>query len=280
LLWTVDLAREYGTEVPLWYTGQCPLIDGGTAVIATGGDPLLIGVDCASGEILWELANPGGLKMSHASIIIMTILGKRTYVYTALGGIIGVSADLEDLGSLLWLSRDFNAKVIAPSAVNCGNGLLFVTAGYGAGSIFIQVTEREEGFAVEMVSRNRPNEGFACEQQTPLFYDGHLFGVMPKDGGALLNQFVCYDKSGELVWSSGETNRYGLGPYLLADDKFFILSDEGILTIAEARADKFVPLGAARVLQGRDSWGPIALAGARMIVRDSKQMVCLDISEP
>ena len=35
--WGIDLVHEYEAEVPLWYTGQCPLIDESTAVIAVGG---------------------------------------------------------------------------------------------------------------------------------------------------------------------------------------------------------------------------------------------------
>ena len=34
LLWGLDLEREYETTTPFWYTGQCPLIDRGVAVIA------------------------------------------------------------------------------------------------------------------------------------------------------------------------------------------------------------------------------------------------------
>ena len=49
LLWGLDLASEYSTEVPFWYTGQCPLIDNDTAVIATGGKSLMIGIDCKTG---------------------------------------------------------------------------------------------------------------------------------------------------------------------------------------------------------------------------------------
>jgi len=31
--WGLDLENDYGAEVPLWYTGQCPLIDDSTAVL-------------------------------------------------------------------------------------------------------------------------------------------------------------------------------------------------------------------------------------------------------
>ena len=52
--WGMDLVREFGAEVPLWYTGQCPFIDGSLAVIAPGGDALLVAVDCETGRVVWE----------------------------------------------------------------------------------------------------------------------------------------------------------------------------------------------------------------------------------
>ncbi|MBA7588792.1 hypothetical protein ES708_30861 [subsurface metagenome] len=72
-------------------------------------------------------------------------------------------------------------------------------------------------------------------------------------------------------------NRFGLGPFMIADDKFFILGEDGVLTMAEANTEKFIPLARAKVLYGRDPWGPLSIAGGRMLLRDSKQMVCIDL---
>jgi outer membrane protein assembly factor BamB len=36
-------------------------------------------------------------------------------------------------------------------------------------------------------------------------------------------------------------------------------------------------LGRAQILDGRDAWGPMALVGHRLILRDSTRMVCLDV---
>ncbi len=72
LLWGLDIEKEYGTEIPFWYTGQCPLIDSGKAILATGGKAMLIAVDCATGEILWEVPNELDWKMSHSSIMPFT----------------------------------------------------------------------------------------------------------------------------------------------------------------------------------------------------------------
>jgi outer membrane protein assembly factor BamB len=45
MLWGLNIEKEYQTEVPFWYTGQCPMIDDGAAIIATGGKSILIAVD-------------------------------------------------------------------------------------------------------------------------------------------------------------------------------------------------------------------------------------------
>lgn len=119
----------------------------------------------------------------------------------------------------------------------------------------------------------------ASEQQTPLFYAGHLFCILPKDAGPLRNQFVCChpDDISRFVWSSGKTNRFGLGPYIVADDKFFILSDDGILTIARTSAREYVQLAQAKILEGVDAWGPLAIVDGRLLARDSHRLVCIDL---
>jgi len=278
LLWGIDLEREYGTEVPLWYTGQCPLIDEAITVIAPGGSALLIGVDCATGEIVWETPNPHGWGMSHSSVMPMTLKGVKMYVYCALGGVAGVAARGDRRGEILWETDAWNPNVAVPSPVIFDDGRIFLTAGYGYGSMMLQVRDKNGIFNVEPLYRLTPKDGLACEQQTPVLYQGYLFGVLPKDAGDLRNQFVCFDPEGTMVWTSGKTNRFGLGPYLVADDKFYVLSDDGVLTMMQASTSEYIELGHASVLEGQDSWGPLALASGRMILRDSRRMVCIDIS--
>ena len=87
-IWGLDMAKQYGVEVPQWYTAQCPLIDGDKAILAPGGSSVaMIAVDLNTGEILWEAPNNIELSMSHSSIIPGMIHGKRMYVYSADGGL-------------------------------------------------------------------------------------------------------------------------------------------------------------------------------------------------
>jgi len=278
-LWGIDIEREYHSEIPLWYTGQCPMIDDGKAVIATGGDALLIAVDCASGEKLWEAPNPGNWKMSHSSVMTWNYGGRKMYVYSAFGGVAGIAADGVDAGTVLWQTQAWDHQVIAPSPVCMDDGKVFLTAGYGAGSMMLQVKAENGNFSVSVQKVYPPKDGLACEQQTPLLWNKYLFGIEPKDAGALRNQLICVspDDVNEVIWSSGQTVRFGLGPYMIADNKLFILNDEGVLTIAKPSIEGYIEMSRDTIIHGQDAWAPLAVADGYMVLRDSKKMVCLDL---
>ena len=192
---------------------------------------------------------------------------------------VGVSAENDDRGKLLWKSTEWKHKVTAPSPVVMDDGLIMISGGYGAGSMLFKVDKSGSDFTVKALQTVKTIEGVASEQQTPIYYKNHIFTILPKDAGALRKEFACCkeDDLKTIVWSSGKVNRFGLGPYLLADEKFYILNDNGILTMIKASLEKYEELGQAKVLSGHDAWGPIALVGTKMLLRDSKSMVCIEV---
>ena len=284
--WGIDLAKDYGTIVPKWYTGQCPLIDGGRAILAPGGkDVLLMAVECdSSGTVAWKTPNPAGWRMTHSSVIPMDFAGRRMYVYCASGGVAAVAAQdgkAWKAGDVLWQRDDWQVPFAnVPSPVVVGDGLVLLSGGYGGGSMLVRLAEDGDRLKSEVVWRLEKSKEFGSEQQTPVFYDGHIFGVLPKEARSLGEQLVCMDTAGKHAWTSGRTGRFGLGPYLVADGLLFIMDDSGLLTMAEASAGGYKPLAKAQVIKGHEAWAPMALAGGRLIVRDIKQMVCLDVAKP
>jgi len=279
--WGFSMKSMFGTKVPLWYTGQCPLIDDQTLILAPAGtNVVMCGVDLKTGRTTFETPQPGGLEMSHASVMSITVEGGKQYIYAALGGIIGVSAEPHDRGRLLWRTDSFTASVIAPSPLILDNGRFFMTAGYGYGGVMFQIVKDGSQWQVKELYRTGCKQ-FASEQQTPLCLNGLLYTVLPSDGGINRQQLVCMTQEGEHLWSSGKEDRFGLGPYIATpDDLIFLMDDSGTVTLAKVDSAGYQRLARYELMQkkGRDAWGPMLIADGSLFLRDSNRLYCLEVS--
>lgn len=273
--WMYNLVREFGTKVPQWYTSQCPLVDNGKAIIAPAGDEvLMMAVDCDTGEILWKTPNPDKSAMTHSSIVPMEFGGKRFYIYSGTAGVVGVSADD---GSVLWKNTEWAMRISAPTPVVIEPDRIFLMAGYGQydmGSIMLRLVE-EDGKISTKTEFLHNTEMFGSMQQTPVYYDGNLYGVGVDD-----KQLACMDLEGNILWKSSSANKFGHGPYMIADGTIYIMDDDGLLRMVAATAKGYNELAQAKVLEGPESWAPMAIASGRLIIRDLVKMVCLDIKAP
>ena len=82
-------------------------------------------------------------------------------------------------------------------------------------------------------------------------------------------QLVCLDLNGKELWNSGR-EKFGSGPYMIADGLIYVLDDNGVLSMAEATPAAYRRLARAQVIEdGSSSWGPMALVAGRLIVRDT-----------
>jgi outer membrane protein assembly factor BamB len=290
LLWTIDLEKEYGipgTEkgeiTPDFYSGQCPLIDNDIAVIAPGGKALMIGVRCSDGEVVWRTPNPDSLKMSHGSIMPMMIHGRKMYVYNAIGGVVGIAADGESKGNLLWKTKEWSPATTAASPLYLGNNEIAVFGSYGAGGAKIRIDFDGTAYNAVVVESHKAMEGISSDQQTPILKGNYVWTVMPENAGPLKKQLVCYDRSDlkNPLWRSGKNKRFGrgLGPYIVKDDKMLLLDDEANLYLFKLEEQQTTLLKQYNIIDGIEAWGPMALAGNYLIMRDSRNLLCLYIGK-
>lgn len=269
LRWQLDLVRDFGAKIPPWYAGQCPLLDDGRVILAPCGDDLLIAVNADDGKVLWRTPNKNAWKMTHVSVVPMTLLGRTTYLYAGSGGVACVEATT---GALLWTTDLWKISIATiASPVPVGDGGIFLAGGYNAGAAMLHIEPEGAGYRVREAWRLAP-EVFGATQQTPILFENHLYGIRP-DG-----ELACLDLGGKLRWSSGPRHRFGLGPLLIADGLLYAVDDNGLLSMCEAAPDDFRLLAEAKVLSGHDAWGPLALAGGRLIARDLTELVCLDVA--
>lgn len=273
LRWGLDLVRQYGTTVPQWYAGQCPLIDGDKLILAPGGPKvLLMALDLATGKELWRTPNfDPQWHMTHSSIMPMDWAGRRSYLYCGSLGVVAVSA--QD-GAVLWTNLQWRISIATvPSPLVLPEGRVFLTGGYDAGSLMLQVKQTNGRLEAQPLFRLPPSV-FGAVQHTPIYFDGHLYGVRG-DG-----QFVCLDLNGKIRWTSGVTNQFGLGSFVMAGGLIYAVHDSGRLSLFEATPARCNLLAQAQVLQGREAWGPMAIVGGRLLMRDATRLVCLEVGTP
>ena len=278
--WLIDLRHKYGTAEPQWYAGQCPLItvlsgnDKPVAIIApSGSEALMVALDCETGEEVWRTPNPFTWEMTHVSIMPMILDGQQTFVYCGKGGVVGVrAAD----GEILWSTPDWQIEIATcPSPVVLSENRIFCCGGYQAGSVMLQIVPDSQSGKYKALTLFRLKYTvFGSEQQTPVFHAGHLFGIREND-----KQFVCLDLDGRIVWESGRTEKFGSGPYIVADGMFLILDDDGKLTGCEAVSTGYQKLFEAEIMEDWNCWAPLAIVQGRLLLRDQMSMKCIDIRE-
>ncbi|MFP3902803.1 MAG: PQQ-binding-like beta-propeller repeat protein [Armatimonadota bacterium] len=267
--WTMDLVEKYKSKVPSWYAGQCPLVEGNQVILAPGGTKMMVAVDIASGNVIWEAPNPMGWDMTHCSIRPMTINGQKMYVYPASGGVVGVAPG----GEILWQTNKWRVSTAnIPTPVPVSDGRIFLCGGYNAGSMMMKLTGSGSNMSPQ-VDWTVDARTFGSHQHTPILYKDHLYGVLQS------KELACLDLQGNQKWTSGRTNRFGLGPYIMANDYMYVLAESGKLVLLNPTPQGYDEITSAKVLDapGAQAWGPLAMVEGILLARDLETMVCLDV---
>ncbi|MCB0293421.1 MAG: hypothetical protein KDH97_24420, partial [Calditrichaeota bacterium] len=72
---------------------------------------------------------------------------------------------------------------------------------------------------------------------------------------------------------------YGKGSVIATEQQLIILSDRGLLALAEASPEKFTEISRIQALNGK-SWTAPTLVGGRLYLRNQSEMVCYDLRKP
>ncbi len=209
---------------------------------------------------------------------------RKMYVWCGEGGVLAVDAET---GRVLWettLWKVGTATVASPLQIS--ERELFFSGGYKSGAMLLRLANAPtsandlpaEGVSMlaEEVYRLKFRD-FEAEQHTPILYRGYVYGERKQDP-----QFVCIDpKTGQKCWESGRSHRIGngYGPFMLIDDVFYLLDDKtGELVMVSATPERYVELGRCEVIPDCvNAWGPMALAGNRLILRDERRLFCVEL---
>lgn len=107
---------------------------------------------------------------------------------------------------------------------------------------------------------------------TPVLIDGNLYGFHGRQETG--QELRCIDPlTGDVRWSEA----FATGSVIAAGKQLIILTEKGELVIAPADPKAFKPTARGQIL-GATTRAIPALADSRLYARDSKRLVCVDLS--
>jgi outer membrane protein assembly factor BamB len=168
-------------------------------------------------------------------------------------------------------------KIPISEPVCIGNDQLFITGGYGLGCLALQVSHSGTAWKTAIAFRNR---AAASHIQTPIFYRDRIYLTSFKEHRGEKTGLVCLRADGEPIWQTGPEIQFDSGPFLIADGMIFILHGKtGVLSLFELNDAGPKLLGKTKLLEAKDgkAWAPMALSQGKLVLRDQRQMKCLDV---
>ncbi|MFC1763826.1 PQQ-binding-like beta-propeller repeat protein [Planctomycetota bacterium] len=184
------------------------------------------------------------------------------------GAVIGIDPTT---GKELWTYEGWQCQTPVPPATAIGDGRIFVTGGYGAGSAMIRIVRSGSGFEAKEIYKT---QDFGTHVHPPIVHDGHLYAHCSDNHGRS-DGMVCMNLDGNVQWKTGRDPAFNKGGFIFVGDlSLHIDGSKGILYLMEPNPEAFKSLTQAQVLDGR-SWAPLSLSDGKLIVRDQETMKCL-----
>jgi outer membrane protein assembly factor BamB len=195
--------------------------------------------------------------------MLVTLAGQRQLLIVSARRAMGLA--VED-GKLLWdfpWETSYDVNSAQPLIVD--ENRFFISAGYGHGAALVEVTKTANGFSTRAVWQNLMMKN---KFNSSVLYQGHIYGL---DESIL----TCLNaETGERMWKGG---RYGYGQLLLASGYLIVLTESGDVVLVKATPEQHAEVARFSAIEGK-TWNHPALASGRLLVRNTTQMACFQIS--
>lgn len=260
--WKTNILQDANATNITWGMCGAPLVTADKVIVNPGGKSShgVVAYDRTTGKILWHAGNHGA---AYATPVLASLHGLEQVVVFDANGVAG--HQLTD-GKELWRHSfpTFNGINVAQPLIFPDNRV-FLSAGYDAGSMLIDVRKTGETWSTAQVWLSKR---LKCKMSSAIYYYGYLYGL---DDGI----FTCINvKNGERQWKAG---RYGHGQLLLRNDVLVIMAETGDLVYVAADPKAHRELAKWPMLPGGKTWNAPALAGNLLLLRNHFEAVLLEL---
>ena len=259
VVWTKDLCKTAGVELPTWALAGSPLIWGELVIYNAGSAGLAL--DKMTGDVAWKSGPKGASYATPKLFKLGEVEAIALFTGTSLTAV--RAADGLALWSYPWkTSYDINA---ADPLFFATEGTVFISSGYGSGCALLEYNESG-------CKERWRNKEIRSHMGSSVAYEGYIYGFDGQVGEGSLKCLSC--QTGEQRW---EQKGLGTGTLMLAEGKLIVLSEKGKLVIVKASAAGYEVLQEAQILEGK-CWTQPVLSHGKVYARNAVgNMVCVDV---
>ena len=263
VLWKMNVIEKFGGRAPHWGVSESPLVDGGNLIVTPGGrGAAIVALDKNTGNVIWKSQSDSA---AYSSAISAEVGGIRQIIVFTGDGVVGLRADN---GALLWKYSKVSNRTANIATPIIQNGFVFVSSAYGTGCALLKLSA--EGGTVKV-----SEVYFSTEMQnhysTSVLVDGNVYGF----SNAILTAMNL--ETGRVGWRDRSV---GKGSVTYADARLYLLSEEGVVGLAEANPSGYKEKSRFQIPRGSfPTWTPPVISGGRLYLREQDNLYCYDIKK-
>ena len=288
-LWTVDVINEFGAEP--FHVGYSthPQAYKNLVILSTHSEEAsLVALHAKTGKVAWKAP---GLHGSLATPIIRRFQGRDQILYISNetpenpkgNGASSVAGIDPETGEVLWRYQNFAADLPIPPPIVVNDNTLFVAGAYEAGAQLLRIDLTPKP-SFELLKSYR----WGSHLCAPIVYQEHLY-FLAHENATLKDKktwpevgLTCIATNGKPQWNTGADPMFGRGSMIIANGKLLIRdSYYGKLYMVAPSPDGYHQLAVANPFGLKRSdlkrWAPLAISQGLLIVRDEREIKCLDL---
>lgn len=267
-IWGRSLPQEFGGRCGAWGYGDSLVVHGRRVICCPGGDTAMVALDVKTGKTVWKSPSSGE-QAGYATPIFVEYRGLRMILTMSEKSLIGINADT---GDLLWRFEHYNPSYVA----NCvmpiyHEGRIYISYGYGKGSVLLKINASGKTVAVQPVWRT---ENLDNRHGGVILLNGFIYGA---------SQWTNKGRWACLEWDTGQL-RYaepgvGEGSLTCAEGMLYTLSEQRKVGLVKA-----TPTGHELISQfdlpeggGGPTWAHPVVCGGRLYIRHGDRLYAYDL---
>ncbi len=257
-VWSLNVARKYGGEIPNWGYSESPLIDGDRLIVMPGGrGASIVSLKKTDGSLQWKA---GSDRAGYSSAIVANVGGVRQVIALSAQSAMGVE---ESNGELLWRYARVSNNTANIATPIYRDGEAFLSSAYGTGCALLKLGPRtmsEVYFSGEMKNH----------YSTSVLVGDSLYGY--NDSILTAMNFA----TGKVAWKNRSV---GKGSVIYADHRLYLLSEDGVVGLADPSPDAYREISRFSIAKGGlPTWSPPVISDGKLYLRDQDHLVSYDIS--